>query len=80
SKTRDSDGRMTRCRCCEPPRSHIAVLYLLKTAALEAGVPLRDVQIAARHADPRTTTIYDHRRQSFGRHAAYVVVAFVTGG
>ena len=25
--------------------------------ALDAGVPLRDVQIAARHADPRTTTI-----------------------
>jgi site-specific recombinase XerD len=48
--------------------------------ALEAGVPLRDVQIAARHADPRTTTIYDHRRQSFDRHAAFVVVAFVAGG
>ena len=31
-------------------------------AALDAGVPLRDVQIAARHADPRTTTIYDRRR------------------
>jgi len=30
-------------------------------AALDAGVPLRDVQIAARHADPRTTTIYDRR-------------------
>ena len=49
-------------------------------AALDAGVPLRDVQLAARHADPRTTTIYDHRRQGFDRHAAYVVVAFVTGG
>ena len=48
--------------------------------ALEAGVPLRDVQIAARHADPRTTTVYDHRRQSFDRHAAYVVVALVAGG
>jgi len=48
--------------------------------ALEAGVPLRDVQIAARHAGPRTTTVYDHRRQSFDRHAAYVVVAFVAGG
>jgi hypothetical protein len=32
--------------------------------ALDAGVPLRDVQIAARHADPRTTTVYDHRRQN----------------
>jgi site-specific recombinase XerD len=49
-------------------------------AALDAGVPLRDVQIAARHADPRTTTVYDWRRENFDRHAAYVVVAFVTGG
>jgi hypothetical protein len=49
-------------------------------AALDAGVPLRDVQIAARHADPRTTTIYDRRRQNFDRHAEYVVVAFVAGG
>lgn len=49
-------------------------------AALDAGVPLREVQIAARHADPRTTTVYDHRRQNFDKHAAYVVVAFVTGG
>jgi site-specific recombinase XerD len=49
-------------------------------AALDAGVPLRDVQLAARHADPRTTTIYDHRRQNFDRHAAYVVVAFVASG
>jgi site-specific recombinase XerD len=49
-------------------------------AALDAGVPLRDVQIAARHADPRTTTIYDRRRENFDRHAAYVVVSFVAGG
>ena len=48
--------------------------------ALDAGVPLRDVQIAARHADPRTTTVYDRRRENFDRHAAYVVVAFVAGG
>lgn len=49
-------------------------------AALDAGVPLRDVQIAARHADPRTTTIYDRRRANFDHHAAYVVAAYVTGG
>jgi site-specific recombinase XerD len=49
-------------------------------AALDAGVPLRDVQIAARHADPRTTTVYDHRRQNYDRHAANAVVAFVTSG
>jgi integrase/recombinase XerD len=49
-------------------------------AALDAGVPLRDVQLAARHADPRTTTVHDHRRQNFDRHAAYAVVALVTSG
>ena len=49
-------------------------------AALDAGVPLRDVQIASRHADPRTTTVYDRRRENFDRHAAYVVVAYVAGG
>jgi hypothetical protein len=42
-------------------------------ATQDAGVPLRDVQIAARHADPRTTTVYDRRRENFDRHAAYVV-------
>jgi len=38
------------------------------------------VQIAARHADPRTTAVYDRRRQNYDRHAAYAVVAFVTSG
>jgi integrase len=49
-------------------------------ASFDAGVPLRDVQEAASHADPRTTMIYDRRRENFDRHAAYVVVAFVAGG
>ncbi len=49
-------------------------------AALDAGVPLREVQLAARRADPRTTTVYDRRRENFDRHAAYVVVAYVAGG
>ena len=49
-------------------------------AALDAGVPLREVQVAPRHADPRTTTVYDRRRQDFDRHVAYVVVGFVAGG
>jgi len=50
------------------------------STSFDAGVPLRDVQIAARHSDPRTTTVYDRRRQNFDRHAAYAVVAFVTSG
>src|SRR5204862_7005198 len=49
------------------------------TAALDAGVPLRDVQIAARHADPRTTTRYDRARENLDRHASYIVTAFISG-
>ena len=42
-------------------------------------MPLRDVQIAARHADPRTTTRYDRARHNLDRHASYIVTAFVAG-
>jgi integrase/recombinase XerD len=49
------------------------------TAALDAGVPLRDVQEAASHADPRTTIRYDRGRASLDRHATYIVAAFVAG-
>jgi site-specific recombinase XerD len=49
------------------------------TAALDAGVPLRDVQEAASHADPRTTMRYDRVRTSLDRHAPYIVAAYVAG-
>ncbi len=48
-------------------------------AALDAGVPLRDVQEAASHADPRTTMRYDRARTSLDRHATYIVAAYVAG-
>ena len=49
------------------------------SAALDAGVPLRDVQEAASHADPRTTMRYDRARGSLDRHATYIVAAYVAG-
>ena len=49
------------------------------TAALDAGEPLRDVQEAASHADPRTTMRYDRARTSLDRHATYIVAAYVAG-
>jgi len=49
------------------------------TAALDAGVPLRDVQEAASHADARTTMRYDRTRTSLDRHATYIVSAYVAG-
>ncbi len=48
------------------------------TAALDAGVPLRDVQEAASHADPRTMR-YDRARVSLDRHATYIVATFIAG-
>jgi integrase len=53
--------------------------HALITAALDAGVPLRDVQEAASHADPRTTMRYDRARTSLDRHATYIVAAYVAG-
>ena len=49
------------------------------TAALDAGVPLRDVQEAASHADPRTTMRYDRARGRLDRHATYIVAAYIAG-
>ena len=49
------------------------------TAALDAGIPLRDVQEAASHSDPRTTIRYDRARGSLDRHATYIVAAYVAG-
>jgi site-specific recombinase XerD len=49
------------------------------TAALDAGVPLRDVQEAASHAGPRTTMRYDRARASLDRHATYIVAVYIAG-
>jgi integrase/recombinase XerD len=49
------------------------------TAALDGGVPLLDVQEAASHAVPHTTTRYDRARPSLDRHATYIVAAFIAG-
>ena len=47
------------------------------TMALDAGVPLRDVQDYARHRDARTTRRYDHSRDLLDRSAAYAVAAYL---
>ena len=49
------------------------------TAALDAGVPLRDEQEAASHAHPRTTVRYDRARGSLDRKTTYIVAAYVAG-
>ena len=52
----------------------------LLSTSLDAGVDLRDVQIAARHADPRTTTRYDWARQNLDRHPNYILAAYMASG
>ena len=49
------------------------------STSFDAGVPLRDVQEAASHADPRTTMRYDRARASLDRHATYIVATYVAG-
>ena len=49
------------------------------THALDAGVPPRDAQILARHADPRTTGHYDRARGNLDRHGVHVLTAHVAG-
>lgn len=54
--------------------------HAFATLALDAGVPLRDVQDAMGHADPRTTRRYDRSRHNLDRHATYAVAAYLDGG
>ncbi|MFI7307660.1 tyrosine-type recombinase/integrase [Micromonospora aurantiaca] len=64
------------------PRMHPHMLRhtFVTTTMLDAGVSLRDVQIAARHADPRTTMRYDRVRKNLDRHPNYIVAACMASG
>jgi integrase/recombinase XerD len=67
-----------RARIAKPAGPH-TLRHAFITAALDAGVLLRDVQEAASHADPRTTMRYDRARGSLDRHATYVVAVHLAG-
>jgi integrase/recombinase XerD len=57
-------------------RAHPHMLrHTFVTTMLDAGVDLRDVQIAARHADPRTIMRYDR-----ARHPSYILAAYMASG
>jgi integrase len=63
------------------PRMHPHMLrHTFVTTMLDAGVSLRDVQIAARHADPRTTMRYDRARKTLDRHPNYILAAYMASG
>ena len=52
----------------------------LLPTSFDAGADLRDVQIAARHADPRTTMRYDRARNNLDRHPNYILAAYMASG
>ena len=79
---RDAYRMVTRiAKAASVPR-HISphsLRHAAITNALDAGVPLRDAQILARHADPRTTEHYDRARGNLDRHAVHFLTAYVAG-
>lgn len=56
-----------------------ALRHTMVTLMLNAGVSLRDTQIAARHSDPRQTEKYDRARNNFDRHGSHILAATVAG-
>jgi integrase/recombinase XerD len=62
-------------------RTHPHMLrHTFVTTMLDAGVDLRDVQTAARHADPRTIMRYDRARKNLDRHPNYILAAYMASG
>lgn len=55
--------------------------HSLRHAAITryAGLPLRDTQILAGHADPRTTEHYDRARGKLDRLGVHFLTAYVAG-
>jgi site-specific recombinase XerD len=73
--------RLARTAGIRITRAHPHMLrHTFVTTMLDAGVDLRDVQIAARHADPRTTMRYDRARQNLDRHPNYILAAYMASG
>lgn len=69
--------RLARTAGIEHAVSPHSLRHGFVTLALDAGVPLRDVQDAAGHADPRTTRRYDRGRHSLDRAATYTLASYL---
>jgi integrase/recombinase XerD len=55
-----------------------ALRHAAITHALDAGVPLHEVQDFAGHRDPRSTRRYDRARGRLDRHASYALAAHLS--
>jgi integrase len=70
--------RLSEVSVVRLPRMHPHMLrHTFVTAMLDAGVDLRDVQIAARHAYPRTTMRCDRARKYLDRHPNHILAAYI---
>jgi len=78
-----SAARRLRRLCARAGISHEVSPHSLRrtfcTTGLVAGVPIRDMQVAMRHSDPRTTMRYDMAQANLDRHAAHTVAAYLAG-
>jgi integrase/recombinase XerD len=61
------------------PHPHM-LRHTFVTTSFDAGADLRDVQIAGRHADPRTTMRYDRACKNLDRHPNYILAAYMASG
>lgn len=68
-------GRLAKAARIEGHVSPHGLRHTHATLALDAGVPLRDLQDSMGHADPRTTRRYDRARGRLERSSAYSVAA-----
>ena len=66
--------RLCRAAGIDKPISH-SLRHTFVTLGLDAGIPLRDMQVAARHSDPRITARYDRGRNDFDTHANHRIAA-----
>lgn len=71
--------RIAKAACIRRHISPHSLRHAAITNALDAGVRLRDAQILARHADPRTTEHYDRARGNLDRHGVHFLTAYVAG-
>jgi integrase/recombinase XerD len=75
--------QLVRCQLKAPgtlgltPHPHM-LRHTFVTTTLDAGVDLRDVQIAA--GTPTTTMRYDRARKNLDRHPNYILAAYMASG
>ncbi len=71
--------RLARAAGVAHPISPHGLRRTFCTTGLIAGVPVRDMQHAMRHSDPRTTLRYDMAKANLDRHAGHAVAAYLAG-